>query len=601
MSPFEISLAMAKMVSIPYHPVLPVPQVVNQLVQLAVFNLSYMAPEHLTRIVKVLGRLAVKILRPNYVESIQKQIIYDLSLYSADECATIVYGMAKMGCYNRELFNALKRILVERVDELRGEEIVEVVWGYTKAGAFDEKLFKTMAENLTTKVEQLSPLMMVHVLWAFASTGFRHVESTAAITREAEIQVTDFGSRELPRVLWACAKLGVTEKQAFSTLMESSIHLLPDFASQDLCNTLWAAGETGHNNLEFIQKICDRIKSSGLEHGPIAVSQMLQGLQKLDHRDEEVIELLAQQMTKTIASFIGADLSLCAFSFRKLGYKDHKVYAAIAKESLQQMCYFLPLVLAAIMQSFSAAGYKDAEFEKAALRELRQKVHQLDPWQLASPFRYFASSEIPQQILADHFQFFITHITSKFQLKLFSNSLLLAILQGISQQKNPINSCCSEEQFGLLVKEAVKRFHVGIDYQINQTQFQPQQSQQNKPQNNLKNFENKNTSYSQNKNQKFTKKQQNFDEENLASSGYRFGAFIQVINICNKLDFRDEGILDAIPQKLVNNQLYKIKIQDLQSLVNYGEKYGLDLNAILDTAAQLTAERTENLSIKAQI
>jgi len=151
--------------------------------------------------------------------------------FPAHSLAVAVWGFAKAGLADLELFAAFAGAAKERIDSFNSLNMSNTVWAFATAGVVDEELFGTVAAQFARTIRRCNPLAMAETAWAFATAGVADTRLFDAIAAEVGARPENVRPQELATLLYAFAVVGWPRRDIFvrvaSHLQQFDVRQLP--------------------------------------------------------------------------------------------------------------------------------------------------------------------------------------------------------------------------------------------------------------------------------------------------------------------------------------------------------------------------------------
>jgi len=191
-----------------------------------------------------------------------------LHTFNSQELSNTVWAYAKLGYHHPQLFHAIARTSIPKLDTFYPQGISNTIWAYATVNHKDvpdlfDAIAQTLVKNNNRILEKLNSQELSNVLWAFATVNHPVPDLLDAISEQVagnEKLLASYNPQDISNTVWSYATMNHVAPTLFNSMAQAATQKLEMFNAQALSNTLWAYATVGHEAPELFDAVTIHIQ-----------------------------------------------------------------------------------------------------------------------------------------------------------------------------------------------------------------------------------------------------------------------------------------------------------------------------------------------------
>jgi len=191
-----------------------------------------------------------------------------LHTFNSQELSNTVWAYAKLGYHHPQLFHAIARTSIPKLDTFYPQGISNTIWAYATVNHKDvpdlfDAIAQTLVKNNNRILEKLNSQELSNVLWAFATVNHPVPDLLDAISEQVagnEKFLASYNPQDISNTVWSYATMNHVAPTLFNSMAQAATQKLEMFNAQALSNTLWAYATVGHEAPELFDAVTIHIQ-----------------------------------------------------------------------------------------------------------------------------------------------------------------------------------------------------------------------------------------------------------------------------------------------------------------------------------------------------
>ena len=177
---------------------------------------------------------------------------------TAPNVSKCMWALAKLGCNDWTLFEALACCARGLLDQYSHQDISDTLWACAKLGWLEPNFVTALAHRLVACVE-LPSRSLATSFWAMAHLDFFPGSTFEMLTSRIATAYEIFSLPELLSVLRSCAKVGSRPEQLIPVFLQRIDPVSPTLPVRDLCEISWSLSRLGVADAKLHKCISARV------------------------------------------------------------------------------------------------------------------------------------------------------------------------------------------------------------------------------------------------------------------------------------------------------------------------------------------------------